>query len=273
MERASTATGVASGVGMAVCLSRRLVVTLNWGSNQLSVFCICADGTIAYLYTTAWSGGWHGSSHGYSGWPCFTHDTIRPTLLVPVFGNGRVQEWDVTAVDATHVGFPIVIGHPRAVAASVLVIAVCAWEAWNEGDHVVSVYDATTRAPLHVIGHGYGAQPEQLNCPYGLRLSADGKAVVVCDFFNNRVSMFSASDGAWARTLASDMSYPWDVEEYENGWLVACTAPASVWYVDMDARRAPTQVRDTEGIAPAAVSVVPSVGVIFRASNLARRPR
>jgi hypothetical protein len=50
----------------------------------------------------------------------------------------------------------------------------------------------------------------------------------VADLLNCRVSMFRVSDGAFVRAMwQSFNTYPVDVEEFEDGWPVACSGYAS----------------------------------------------
>jgi hypothetical protein len=69
--------------------------------------------------------------------------------------------------------------------------------------------------------------------PYGLRFTGEGAglAVVVVDSGNNRVSELRAGDGTFVRHLTTGVVGPYDVEECEGGWLVACGGSDSVDFV------------------------------------------
>jgi hypothetical protein len=71
----------------------------------------------------------------------------------------------------------------------------------------------------------------QLNAPYGLRFGDDGGEVVVADWFNDRVMIFRTGNGAFVRHAATGVGAPFDVEECEGGWLVACTSSDTAEYV------------------------------------------
>jgi hypothetical protein len=90
----------------------------------------------------------------------------------------------------SHVGYlgaPGTMRGPRAVASSPLHIVVSAWWDLTCGDHVVHMFHAGSRAPLRILAGAGGPASGQLKCPMGLRLSADGTAVVVADSGNDRV--------------------------------------------------------------------------------------
>jgi hypothetical protein len=42
------------------------------------------------------------------------------------------------------------------------------------------------------------------------------------DLYNGRASVFRVDDGGFVRHVATGLHNPWDVEEVEGGWLVAC---------------------------------------------------
>ncbi len=98
--------------------------------------------------------------------PTPIHSRTHAPLQVAEHGNNRVQEVDVMA--QAHVGFlckPGAVQGPRAVAASPTLVAVSAWTSPDSEDHVVHLFNATSRAHLRVMGGG-----GLLNCPFGLRI-------------------------------------------------------------------------------------------------------
>jgi hypothetical protein len=163
-----------------------------------------------------------------------TSGNPRPLLLATDAGANAVHLVDVVA--QTHAGYlasPGSIAGPWGVAASGTspLVAVSAWKKDDSGDHVVVVYrgSGTVWHAVRVIGGGFGdpgARDGQLSMPYGLRFSRDGTSVCVADHWNNRVSMFRVGDGGFVRHIAMGLSYPFDVEEVEGGWLVACGYPS-----------------------------------------------
>jgi hypothetical protein len=69
--------------------------------------------------------------------------------------------------------------------------------------------------------------------PLGLRFSGDGSVVYVADSSNDRASVFRVGDGAFVRHIATvtEVISPWDVEEVEGGWLLACRDSETVEFV------------------------------------------
>jgi hypothetical protein len=191
------------------------------------------DGSVAPLQFKLWDG------RGSSGCLTFTPFTTttgegsaRPLLLVTDAGHDAVHLVDVVA--RTHVGYvarPGSIAGPWGVAASVTspLVAVSAWKQIYSCDHVVVVYKRTTCSSgavweaVRVIGGGFGGtgpSDGRLTWPHGLRFSGDGLVLCVADYGN--ASVFRVVDGGLVRRLATGLSQPWDVEEVEGGWLVAC---------------------------------------------------
>jgi hypothetical protein len=103
---------------------------------------------------------------------------------------------------------------------------------FDSGDHVVVLYrgGGTVWEAVRVIGGGFG----QLKVPSGLRFCRDGDSICVADCNNNRASVFRVGDGGLVRHIATDLGSPFDVEEVEGGWLVACWASQRVEFVGDD---------------------------------------
>jgi hypothetical protein len=144
---------------------------------------------------------------------------------------------------------------PRDVAASGTspLAAVSAWKKGDRGDHLVVVY------------RGGGTVWE---CDTGLG---------VADAGNNRVTMFRVSVGhdgcRFVRHMAEGLRYPWDVEEVEGGWLVACRSLHTVELVgDGVGGGRPSLGKaggrhgsgDGELTNPTALAVVPGLGLVVR---------
>jgi hypothetical protein len=170
-----------------------------------------------------------------------SHGMSHPLLLVTDGGADAVHLVDV--VGRTHAGYlasPGSIVGPRGVAASGAspLVAVSVWAKSDSGDHVVVVYRSSHGGAVweavRVIGGGFGGPgsgDRQLNVPYGLRFSGDGSTVCVADCCNNRASVFRVGDGGFVRHIATGLDGPYDVEEVEGGWLVACWDSHSVEFV------------------------------------------
>ncbi len=97
------------------------------------------------------------------------------------------------------------------------------------------------------------------------------------DWGNNRVSLFRVGDGGFVRHVAMGLNFPWDVEEVEGGWLVACAASDTVEFVGDDGAGDGGGDRPSLGKAgggkgsgdgefdfPVALAVVPGLGLVVR---------
>ncbi len=234
------------------------------------------------------------SGAGYSGYLAFTppattvsgssSSSARPLLLVTDAGANAVHVVDV--VVRSHMGYlasPGSISGPRGVAASGVspLVAVSAWKRVDSGDHVVVVYRGSGAVweAVRVIGGGFGrpgSRDGQLRMSYGLRFSSDGSGVCVADYGNNRASMFRVGDGGFVKHMARGLSGPYDVEEVEGGWLVACAGSDTVEFVgdgvDGDGGGRPSLGMagggegsgDGEFDVPTALAVVPGLGLVVR---------
>jgi hypothetical protein len=104
-----------------------------------------------------------------------------------------------------------------------------------------------------------------LSTPTGLRFNADSTQLCVADRNNDRVSLFRVADGGFVRHLATGLRAPFDVEEVEGGWLVACCHSDSVEFVSGDGGGvlASLSGRDKGHVfRPVALTVVPQLGLV-----------
>ncbi len=122
---------------------------------------------------------------------------------------------------------------------------------------------------VRVIGGGFrgpGSRDGQLHRAYGLRFSRS--SVVVADTRNSRASVFRVDDGVFVRHMATGLSSPWDVEEVEGGWLVACGGSHAVEFVSDgvggDGGGRPSLGKAGEFNGPNALAVVPGLGQVVR---------
>jgi hypothetical protein len=208
--------------------------------------------------------------------------SARPLLLVTDAGHEAVHLVDV--VGRSHAGYlasPGSIAGARGVAASGAspLVAVSAWKNNGSGDHVVVVYAGSGAVweAVRVIGGGFGDPGPgdgQLWMPYGLRFSGDWSGICVADYWNSRASVFRVGDGVFVRHMATGLDGPYDVEEVEGGWLVACWDSHRVEFVgdgaDGDGGGRPSLGKagggwgsgDGEFCGPTTLAVVPGLGVV-----------
>jgi hypothetical protein len=215
---------------------------------------------------------------GFSGFMTFTGPATSRRLLVTDAGHDVVHVIDVAG--RVHVGYvaaPGTIAGPRGVAARGSLAAISAWKSFWQGDHVVRVFEGSgaMRTAVRVVAGGFetpGRADGQLNAPYGLRFTGDGTGLAVADRGNNRVSVFRVEDGSFARHVVTGLDGPWDVEECEGGWLVACAGTDTIGFVggDVDgggvgwASLGKGGSGDGEFVGPSALALLPGLGLVVR---------
>ncbi len=239
---------------MAVCPTLGLLVTSNFDDNTLSVF-NCAlptsgadvDADADLMPVLQYKLGGEDSrapmqfkfnDGNYSGWMAFTGPATSRLLLLTDAGHNAVHVIDVGG--RGHAGFvaaPGTISGPRGVAARGSLVAVSAWRGYVSGGHVVRLFEGSGAmwTAVRIVAGGFGGPGSaggQLWCPYGLRFTGDGTGLAVADDGNGRVSVFRVADGSYVRHVATGLSHPWDVEECEGGWLVACYSSNTIEFVD-----------------------------------------
>jgi hypothetical protein len=159
-------------------------------------------------------------------------------------------------------------------------VAVSAWKEGGSGDHAVVVYRGSGAVweAVRVIGSGFGgpgplgSHDGQLYRPIGLRFSGDGSGICVADDWNDRASVFRVGDGGFVRHIATGLRVPFDVEEVEGGWLVACYGSDIVEFVcdgdggDGGGRPFLGGCGVGGGVLrfPSALAVVPGLGLVVR---------
>jgi hypothetical protein len=213
-----------------------------------------------------------------SGWMAFTGPATSRLLLVTDAGHDAVHVIDV--VGGVHVGYvaaPGAIAGPRGVAARGSLAAVSSWKISWHGENVVRLFEGSGASwtAVRVLAGGFwgrGSADGQLYGPFGLRFSGDGTELVVADADNHRVSMFRVEDGAFVRQVATGLSRPYDVEECEGGWLVACHHTHTVEFVSggVDGGGA-GRPRLAEWCHPSALALVPGLGLVVRDAGTASK--
>jgi hypothetical protein len=292
----SLRTNVGKEMGMAVCPTLGLLVTSNTGDNTLSVFALPrtigagagagagggAGCDLARVCTLGGAGSpapmqfkfWDSSYTGRtSGWMAFTGPASARLLVVTDAGHDAVHVIDVAG--RVHVGYvaaPGAIDGPRGVAARGSLVAVSAWRGGSD-DHV-ELFEGSgaSWSAVRAVAGGFGGPGDagrQLRRPHGLRFTADGTGLAVADSGNGRVSVFRVEDGSFARHVATGLSGPWDVEECEGGWLVACALAHTIEFVDGGADGGGVSLGkggcgDGEFSWPSALALVPGLGLVVR---------
>jgi hypothetical protein len=215
-----------------------------------------------------------------SGWMAFSSPPTSHRLLVTDAGLDAVHVIDV--VGKLHVGYvaaPGAVAGPRGVAARGSLVAVSAWKEVGAGDHVVRLFEEAPgpgcrwRA-LRVLAGGFGGPGSadgQLECPFGLRFTADGAGVAVVDRGNKRVTLLRVEDGAFVRHVATGLARPFDVEECRGGWLVASDGARTVTMVghggdgcgEHGPDPVPAVLCRVSG-HPSALALLPGLGLVVR---------
>jgi hypothetical protein len=153
-----------------------------------------------------------GSAHGELNYPvsaCFVHRNDVDTLLICDYGNNRVVE--VTA-RGEFMRAIVVDSGPWGVVERDGAIAVSLSDA-----HTVVLLQYESGAVKAEVTIGSGTAGDAV----GVAFTADGRYILVADYFNDRVSKFSADSGAFvAHVISNGISYPTDVLQCEDGSIV-----------------------------------------------------
>jgi hypothetical protein len=285
-------TGNGHGIDVAACPALGLLVTPNVNDNTLSVFNLSrSSGAGAGLALVCTLGGasspapmqFEFNDGYYSGWVAFTGPATSRLLVVTDAGHDAVHVIDV--VRRVHVGYlaaPGTIAGPRGVAASGSLVAVSSWKKGHSGDHVIHLFEGSgamwtvvrVLTAVRVVASGFGGPGSadgQLMYPRGLRFTGDGMGLAVADAGNGRVSLFRVDDGSFVRHVAKELSDPYDVEEIEGGWLVACFGSNTIEFVSDGGVGKASMGKwgrgDGEFSIPSALALVPGLGLVVRDDN------
>lgn len=273
-----TNTGKGRGFGLAACASLGIVVTSDekdtlvvwdWGKTKGGLRQRCAIGGAGSVAPMVFR--FRNGDDSGSGYLAFTSD-VHPLLLVTDAGHSAVHIVDV--VNRTHEGYvaaPGSIKHPRGVAASSTspLVAVSAGRFSGSGNGMVALYRCTGGRWDQV----WVTLDRRLTCPRGLRFSMDGSTLCVADCSTYRVWMIRVDDGRLVKMCASGMWAPYDVEEVQGGWLVACCSSRTVEFISDQGGRGQrplvvlgSRLATTPHVFhyPSALAVVPGLGVLVR---------
>ncbi len=192
----------------------------------------------------AGTAGTRGSAHGFLKYPicaCFVHRNGVDTLLICDAGNDRVVEVSVRGEFMR----AIAVSRPWSIAERYGVIAVSLSDAHTV---ILLQYESGAVKPDVTIGSGTrGNADGQLDHPLGVAFTADGRHILVADYFNHRVSKFSATSGAFiAHVISNGILYPAHALQCEDGSIVmahddgvACVGKDGVMVQHINVRSAP----------------------------------
>jgi len=145
----------------------------------------------------------------------------------------------IDVVGETHEGYvapPGTLRGPRGLAARGNLVAVSTAtydDALRQGVHIFEG-SGTRWSALRIIDAGFqgaGDAYGRLLSPRGLRFTADGMGLVVVDGYSKTVNMFRVEDGSFVRHVVTSMTSVNDVEEWEGGWLVSTSFPATITFM------------------------------------------
>jgi hypothetical protein len=289
------------GWGVAVCAALQVVVVSCKGDGSghcLVVFSIEDDLSLVERRRHCFGSLCFGdvdAATGCSGKMCFTvRWDVDRTLLVADHVGSTVHEFVVTRDTlrrCTGSAVPAVRGldGPRAVAASRDYIAVSSWaHPHGRGRHGVFLFTALERRFVRVVGRSdMDAAGRPLCRPYGLRLSSCNKFVVVVDagtpfgHGQGRLLRFCVGEErpAFVDVLSTGVHCAHDVEECQEGWLVAHTAGYSVSCVPHSPTARPVVQLGGYGdgsnelgllAGPLALALAPGLGLAIRELNAGR---
>jgi DNA-binding beta-propeller fold protein YncE len=152
---------------------------------------------------------------------CFVHRGGVDTLLICDHGNDRVVEVTARGEFMRAIALPE-YSRPYGIAERDGVIAVSLGAPCVAHTVVLLQYESGAVKPEVTIGSGTAGNADgQLDLPMGVAFTADGRHILVADFFNHRVSKFSATSGAFiAHVISNGIRYPTDVLQCEDGSIV-----------------------------------------------------
>jgi hypothetical protein len=171
---------------------------------------------------------------------CFVHRNGVDTLLIGDCGCDRIVEVSVSGAFLRAIALKM-CSYPCGIAYCETSDVIAVSLHWAHAV-VLLQYESGAVKPKGTIGSPTGAHGSgngQLDCPTGVKFTADGCYILVADYRNSRVSKFSAASGAFiahvATKAANGIGCPIDVLPLENGSvIVAQTANTVVVCVGTD---------------------------------------
>jgi DNA-binding beta-propeller fold protein YncE len=206
--------------GIAVNFDGSLLATVDNQQHCVCIYSVVDHTAAPFIAGTVGTAGSAPGQFNYPALACFVHRNGVDTLLVCDLDNDRVME--VTASGLFLRAIAMKKGsRPLGIAERGGVIAVSLFHA-----HAVVLLQYETGAvkPEVTIGSGKGCGDGQLHYPRGVSFTADDHYILVADWYNDRVSKFSAVSGAFiahvATKAANGIFSPRDVLQCEDGSIV-----------------------------------------------------
>jgi DNA-binding beta-propeller fold protein YncE len=213
--------------GIAVNVNGNVFASVDHHQHCVYIYSVDDAGKrTAHPVFVAGTAGAAGRAHGQLNGPtfaCFVRRDGMDTLLICDYFNDRLVEVTDSGDFRRAIAFKDG-SRPYGVAYSAIddVIAVSL-----PGVHAVVLlqYESGAVKPEVTIGSGAaGDEDEHVDHPVGVAFTADGRYILVADFYKNRVSNFSASSGAFVALVstkaATGISYPRDILQCEDGSIV-----------------------------------------------------
>jgi hypothetical protein len=266
-------TSCGFGNGLAVCPELGLLVTSDSDLPGLSVFTFsrCGGGMGALVPKYRLGGPdikFGGGPRGTSGYLAFVG--AGGLLLVTDVGQDSVHVFDVVGGrHAGYVGGRWSITAPRGVAVKGGKVVVSCWRERSITGGTLRLFEGAgvDWVPLWTMTEALNGG---MRCPYGLRFTADGSRVLVADPGAGCVKVFRVSDGSFVQDLLNTgLEEPWDVEECEDGWIVAhAYGCPRVEFLGVGGDRVILGERGSSGglffERPTSLALVPGLGLVVR---------
>jgi hypothetical protein len=253
----------AGGYGVCAALKHGLIIVSEFKGDGGSLMHMhsLADGSLVRSIGSKGSG--KGQFNFGCGGLCVSPD--GDSLLVAEAHNNRVQE--VKIVDGSWVRFfgRDALDKPQFVDCNADVIAV------SQDRHRISVLSWAAGGVLAHFG-SYGTGPGQLRLPRGVRLLGDGSGLVVADYSNDRLCVFSLS-GALVKYVGSkelELNRPTDVLECVSDGSFIVANPGGNHLSKMSRDGVVLGVYGKQGLGngefdrPSALAALPDGGLIVR---------
>jgi len=180
----------ARNCGLAITSDSRHMVVSNYDTHQLSVYRL-SDGSHVRSF------GSNGAAAGQFNHPFGLCMTKENTILVADCGNKRIQEMTLEGGHVKCIGAGVING-ARGIAIHGDVVAVGKSGGYGTPDRIM-LFSYTSGSLLRKFG-GWGSGEGQYKYVTGIQFSADGKHLIIADYFNSHVSLATV-EGEFVRFI------------------------------------------------------------------------